>query len=137
MSTAFFEVPLTLKVKPGGDAELWPPKILHETDYQYFLIREDGKEAIVKVAAESTELKRLASDKDCNKLTMKQRSSLQQSYSEPKTKQRYRKKVQFLESEEGIQSDDYIRDEKGNIIVDTIQTVRSGTYLIDVPLVQE
>lgn len=55
------------------------------------------------------------------------------NYPQPKQKSKFRMKSQVLKQREAAEQDEL--DEKGSKIIDTIQTVRSGFYLIDVPII--
>ena len=131
MATAYFKIKLSLDTK-AGKARLVPPKLLKDIDFGYVLVKEGGSEAIVKVDATSDAIKKIDNNKDFEKLTPKQMEAAIKNYPIAKKKRLYRPaKVEAgAEPQTGI----YQKDEKGNLIVDTVQTVRSGYHLIDVVL---
>ncbi len=128
MAKSLFQVTVSVKPKVGGQAELTPAKSLKGVEYRFVAVKEGGDEAIVMVEGPEAELKALEKDKHCRKLTPKQADTLRHSYPALKVKKKFR-----LQPSGGR----YETDENGQPIVDTIQTVRSGFYLIDVPVVSE
>lgn len=135
MPVAFFQVTLTVKAKRGGEAELVPPKVLQDMDYQFVIVKEGGAEGIVQIEASETKLKEVGGDKECKLLTARQKEKLQESYPLPKLKKKYRTRSQDQAAGEVASVGGAFEvDEQGQPIVDTLQTVRSGFYLIDVPI---
>jgi len=133
MAVAFFHIPLSVKPAGGGDAELIPPGVLQGLNYRFVIIKEGGEEGIVKLEEPQQVLQKVAEQGDCKKLTAKQLKDLKQSYTRPKIKQKYRTREQVQEDDETT-AEPFELDDKGNRIIDTFQTVRSGFYLIDVPV---
>ncbi len=137
MSVAFFQISLSVQPK-GGEAELVPPKVLQDLNYRFVIVKDGGEEGIVKLEESEAVLKKVEKDKDCKKLTKKQMEALQKKYPQPKLKQKYRMRTQTEEQgETETVSEPFEVDDKGNKIIDTFQTVRSGFYLIDVPIVSQ
>lgn len=133
MAVAIFQIPLSVKPNAGGEAQLVPPEILQDLNYRFIIVKEGGEEGIVKLNEPQQGLQKVAEQRDCKKLTAKQLEDLKQSYPRPKIKQKYRIREQVQE-ENGATAEPFELDDKGNRIIDTFQTVRSGFYLIDVPV---
>ena len=133
MAVAFFQIPLSVKPKAGGEAELVPPQALQDLNYRFVIVKEGGEEGIVKLEESRQVLQKVAEHEDCKKLTERQLEELKQSYPQPKLKQKYRTREQIEEEDEAT-AEPFDLDDKGNRIFDTFQTVRSGFYLIDVPV---
>jgi hypothetical protein len=138
MPAAFFQVRLSVQPKSGGEAELMPPQVLQGLDYQYVVVKEGGEEGIVKLDGPDSALKQVERDKDCKKLTPRQLEALRANYPKPKLKTKYRTQMQLQSMGEALPMPGaFAVDEAGNKIVDTVQTVRSGFYLIDVPVLTQ
>lgn len=133
MAIAFFQIPLSVQPQPGGEAVLVPPDVLQDLNYQFVLVKEGGEEAIIQLDTAETDVKKLDKDKHCTKLTEAKLKTLKASYPTPKLKQRYRVHLDAPE----ITSEPFEVDQQGDKVVETVQTVRSGFYLIDVPVVAE
>ncbi len=134
MSQTYFKVPLSLSVKPKGEAELLPPDILTGLDFNFIQVKENGEEAIVTLAATDPTLQQVEETPECVKLTLAQAQNLKDQYQSPRIKQKYRPAtVNPAEPEQENQP--FETDQQGNRIIDTYQTVRSGFYLIDTPIV--
>lgn len=136
MPEKFFQIPLSIKPKGGGEAEFVSPKILQGMNYAFVIVKEGGEEGIIRLDEPETKLKKIEKDKDCKRLSVKQMETLWKSYPSPKIKKKYRMRPQIPETGMEI-GEPFEVDEKGNRIVDTIQTVRSGFYLIDVPILAQ
>ncbi len=133
MAIAFFQIPLSVKPTGGGDAELVAPEVLQGLNYRYVIVKEGGEEGIIKLEESQQVRRKVAEQQDCKKLTAKQVEELKQNYPRPKLKEKYRTHQQ-VEEEDEVTDEPFELDDKGNRIIDTIQTVRSGFYLIDVPV---
>lgn len=133
MTVAYFQIPLSVKPKNGGEAVLEPPKALDGLNFGFVAVREGGKEGIIRVEEAEAVLKNIEEQKDCMRLTAQQAEAARKNYSKPKQKSKFRMKSQVLK--QGEAAEQYELDEKGSKIIDTIQTVRSGFYLIDVPII--
>lgn len=129
----YFQVALTVQPKKSGSAELVPPKALQGIPFDFIIVKGDGSEGIIRVEAAEATIKKIEADSQCKKLTDKQVESIRKSYPAPKLKQKFRLRDQ-ADINPGKPDDQYVLDAKGNKIVDTFQTVRSGFYLIDVPV---
>jgi len=136
MTMAYFQVDLSVKPGSGGQAELVLPKALKGLDYQFIIVKDGGQEGIIKFEAPAEAIKKLEKHKQCKKLTTKQMEKLMDSYLPPRTKKKYREKVEIVEGEgEAVSAVKVFElDQKGQQIIDTVQTVRAGFYMIDVPL---
>ena len=135
MPVAFFQIPLSVQPKGGGEAELVPPKALQGQNYRFVIVKDGGEEGIVKLEESEALLKKVGKAKDCKKLTKEQMKTLQKNYPRPKLKQKYRMRTQIEERGEAeTVGEAFELDDKGNKIINTFQTVRSGFYLIDVPV---
>lgn len=131
MPENYFKIPLSVEPKKGGLAEIVPPKILQDLNYVFVIVKDGGEEEIIKVEEPESVLKKIEMDKDCKRLTAKQMELLRKSYPTPKIKKKYRIRPQTSEAG-GEGGERFELDDKGNRIIDTFQTVRSGFYLIDV-----
>lgn len=134
-NTNYYQVTLSVRPKSGGAAELALPKSLEGINYGYMIVKDGGTEAIVWVQASEAQLKKLDADPLCKKLTGKQLESLQKSYPAPKLKKVYRLRT-IEDAHENNPASPYETDKNGNPIVDTVQTIRAGFYLIDVPVTE-
>lgn len=138
MSENFFQITLSIEPKSNGKAELVSPKVLLELNYQFVIVKDGGNEGIISIDEPDAVLKEVEENKDCKKLTVKQMKTLQKSYPAPKIKKIYRKRTQIPEpGEVETTGEEFEVDEKGNRIIDIVQTVRSGFYLIDVPVLEQ
>ena len=131
----YFQVTLTVKPKSGGAAELVVPKPLQGQNYDFISVKGDASEGIVRVEAPETAIKMVEADSQCKRLTVKQVESVRKSYPAPKLKQVFRLR-DTAEAGRDQPGGLYELDAEGNKIVDTMQTVRSGFYLVDVPVVE-
>ncbi len=139
MSVTFFQIVLSVQPKGGGEAEPVPPKVLQGLNYRFVIVKDGGKEGIIKLEEPNEVIKKVEKDKNCKKLTEKQMGKLQKTYPVPKIKKRYRMRTQAPEEEVGTETaaEPFEVDDKGSKIIETFQTVRSGFYLIDVPVLTE
>jgi len=103
---------------------------LRAVPHDFVLVNSGGAEAIVRVEQTENMLKMLAQETNSAKLTPKQLAETRASYAAPSLKQRYRP-VDASQPSKG-----FACDKQGHPIVETVQTVRSGIYLIDVPVVE-
>ena len=136
MAVAYFQIQLSVQPKSGGGAVLVPPTVLQSTNYAFVIVKEGGAEAIVRIEGTDAVLRQVEKDKNCKKLTAKQLAALQESYPKPKIKSKYRTQEQ-PQATGAAPLALFEVDETGNKVVDTFQTVRSGFYLIDVPILPE
>ena len=135
MPVAFFQVQLSVQPKARGEAELLPPQILQGLNYHFILVKDGGAEGVIKLEELDAVLKLVEKDKTCRKLTVKQLETLQASYPKPKIKQKYLMRPQSPDvSSAEVGGALFAVDDVGNPVVETIQTVRAGFYLIDVPI---
>jgi hypothetical protein len=134
MPENYFQIQLSVKPKEKGEAELVPPKVLQDLNYSFVVVKEGGEEGIVNVDEPDEVIKKIEKDKNCKRLTAKQMETLQKSYPSPRIKRKYRM-LPLLQAGKG--SEQFKVDDKGDRVVDTFQTVRSGFYLIDVPILAQ
>ncbi len=127
MPVVYFQVQLKVQPTSGGDAELAVPSVLRDLNYHFILVKDGGEEGIVAVDESKAALDTIGADKACTKLTTKQADTLRQSYPPPRLKQRFRPAP-------AASDEKFVLDKKGKPVVETVQTVRSGFYLIDVPV---
>src|SRR5262245_19465303 len=138
MASAYLQIQLSVQPQKHGEAVLVPPLVLKDVNYSFVIVKEGGTEAVVKVEEPDARLKQVEKDQYCKKLTAKQLETLQASYSKPKIKRKYRAQPQSETTEATKTAPGlFAVDQIGNKIVDTFQTVRSGFYLIDVPILIE
>jgi len=130
MTQALFQVVTSVRPKGGGEAELVLPKVLSGVAYRIVVVKEGGEEVIVAVEGANAELKALTQDQNCHKLTPKQADTLRKNYPAPNLKKKYRPRPADAAPEGG----QFETDDQGRPIMDTFQTVRSGFYMIDVPI---
>jgi hypothetical protein len=135
VATAYLQVPLTVQPK-GGSAELVPPKAVQSLNYHFVTVKDGGTEAIIRLEEPPAVVKEVEQNEDCKKLTAKQVEAVRKSYPSPKLKQQYRvmQRVEMADQDDARDVQPTADEEP---IVDTIQTVRAGFYLIDVPVVAE
>lgn len=133
MPGAFFRVRLSVRPRGGGEAELVLPNTLQDLQYRFVIVKEGGEEGIVRIEEPEAVLETVERDKDCRKLTAKRVETLKKEYPAPKLKKKYRTGPQGHEAGERRPLDWlFAVDAQGNRILDTLQTIRSGFYLIDV-----
>ncbi len=138
MSENFFQITLSIEPKSNGKAELVSPKVLLELNYQFVIVKDGGNEGIISIDEPDAVLKEVEENKDCKKLTVEQMKISQKSYPAPRIKKIFRKRTQILgPGELETTGEEFEVDEKGNRIIDIVQTVRSGFYLIDVPVLEQ
>jgi hypothetical protein len=130
MAVAFFQVQLSIQPKEHGEAELILPKAFPEINHQFIIVKEGGEEGIIKIETSEANLKKLENNESCKKLTESEMKALKESYPNPKLKQKYRFPTQ-------AESEPFVVDQQGERLIDTWQTVRSGFYLIDVPVLTQ
>jgi hypothetical protein len=137
MSVAFFQIPLSVQPKGGGEAELVPPQVLRDLNYAFVIVKEGGEKGIIRVEASEAILEEIQREQNCQRLALEQVETLQKSYPLPKLKHKYQpqRQTQAAEAQPVSGSDEV--DDQGKKIIDTFQTVRSGFYLIDVPVLAE
>jgi len=167
MPVAFFQVPLSVQPKSGGTAEILVPEVLRDLNYGFVIVKEGAEEGIVRVDASETDLKKITGEANCTRLDLASLKALYESYPKPKLKQQYQTKAptpqplpataaiprppqvageamepppsQPPQAEVGgnIPGQQFETDDQGNPVLITLQTVRSGFYLIDVPIVEK
>lgn len=135
MPVVYYQVPLKVQPTGGGDAALTVPKVLRDLNYHFVLVKDGGEEGIVAVDEPKATLDTIGEDKAITKLTAKQADTLRQSYAPPRLKQQFRPVT--ATGDESAPAEQFVLDDKGKRVVDTVQTVRSGFYLIDVPVVSD
>lgn len=128
MTVAFFQVQLSVETKEHGEAKLVLSEPLPELNYQFVIVKEGGEEGIIKVETSEENLQKIEQNQHYKKLTTSQMETLKSSYPAAKVKQKYR--VTTSETNEP-----FVVNESGERVIDTWQTVRSGFYLIDVPVI--
>lgn len=128
MASAFFLVPLSVQTKDYGEAELATPEVLQNVNHQFVIVKEGGEEGIIQVETSEANLQDIEKNEHCQKLNESQLETLKASYPAPKIKQKYRLSTTGND-------EPFVVDESGERVVDTWQTVRSGFYLIDVPVI--
>ncbi|HEX9374162.1 MAG TPA: hypothetical protein VF897_24325 [Roseiflexaceae bacterium] len=135
MPVAFFQVRLSVQPTSGGQAELVVPDVLHDLDYRFVIVKDGGEEGIVRLDAPADVIDRVSKDQRCTKLTAKQAEALRGSYPPPRLKQRFRiAPTPSEDASSAVAIEQFAVDDQGSRVVDTTQTVRSGFYLIDVPV---
>jgi hypothetical protein len=128
MPVVLFRVPIAVE-SVGGQAAPAVPAALDGLNYR-FVIARDGAEAIVEVDAPKEALERVAADAACERLTAREAAKLREGYPPPRLKRRFRP------AEAGA-GGEYALDAQGNPVVETVQTVRAGLHLVDIPLPAE
>jgi hypothetical protein len=100
-------------------------------------VNAGAKEAIVRVEAAKQVLSRLADADECRELSIKQAQALISTYQQPKLSRKYRKPPNLSHSPSGpeppVARGGKPEDDQEPVI-ETVQTVRSGFYLVDVPV---
>jgi hypothetical protein len=134
MPVVHFQVKLSVRPGSGGEAKLVLPDMLQDKPYQFVILKAGGEEAIVRVEAPDAVLKEIGKDPGIRKLTSQQAAGLQKSYPRPALKRKYRMQTPDPKAASGDLPMTYEVDANGQPIIDTYQTVRSGFYLIDVPV---
>lgn len=135
MPVAFFQVNLSVQPKKGGEAGFILPQVLQDLPYEFVVVKDGGEEGILRLEQADAVLKEVAKEPNCKRLTAKQMEALRRAYPQPRLKKKYRERILTEESDEnGFAGDEFAVDHDGNRIIDTFQTVRSGFYLIDVPV---
>ncbi|NJP10299.1 MAG: hypothetical protein HC866_13170 [Leptolyngbyaceae cyanobacterium RU_5_1] len=135
MAIAYFEIPVMVQPTTGGDAELVLVQELHGLAYQFVQVNDGGREAIIQLNAGEAGLQTLSQTSHFTPLTDTEMAALKASYAPPKLKQRYRRAQTDAQIEES--SLPFELDLHGNPVIEWVQTVRSGFYLVDVPVVNE
>jgi len=130
MAVTYFQVQLSIKTKEHGEAELIFPEVSPDTNYQFVIVKEGGKEGIIKLEDSEKNIQTIEKNENLKKLTESEMEALKQSYPTPKLKQKYRLPTQ-------AESEPFVVDQQGDRLIDTWQTVRSGFYLIDVPVLTQ
>ena len=135
MPIQFFKIPLSVQPKGGGEVKLVAPQIWQDLNYRFVIVKDGGTEGIIQLEESEEVLAKVERNEICQKLTPEQLEALKNSYPKPKLKQKYRLLVQTQEGDETEAATEvYEIDEQGNRIIDTLQTVRAGFYLIDVAI---
>ena len=136
MAVAYYQIDLSVRPAADGGGAFVIPKVLQTQDYQFILVKDGGKEAVIKMEASSTEIKKVAKDNKCKKVTKTQATKILKDYPAPRLKMKYRQTMITEKTEDDVERmiENFETDKKGKRILDTIQTVRSGFYLIDVPV---
>lgn len=139
MPVAYYQIPLSLQPTGGGQAQLAVPAALHDLSYQFVIVKDGGEEGIVRVDEPKATLDALAKNEGITKLTEKQMTELRAGYPPPRLKERYRLVAAPVaettgDGSDGVTVEQVALDEQGQQMLETIQTVRAGFYLIDVPV---
>jgi hypothetical protein len=129
--TALFQMHLTIRPTSGGQAELAVPDTIRDLDYHFVAVKDGGEEGIVRVNAPQKALAALAQDPACTQLADSQADELRKSYPPPRLKHVLRP---IHAPEDTAGSATFAVDAEGRPVIDILQTVRSGFYLIDVPV---
>lgn len=139
MVMAYFQVDLSVKPLSRGQAEVVPPKVLEGRDYQFIIVKEGVEEGIIQLNAPSDVMRQIEKDKQCRKLKKDEMKKLMETYPRPRIKKKYHEKTEVLKGkdEEATPIKVVDLDHNGNQIIDTVQTVRAGFYMIDVPVLQK
>jgi hypothetical protein len=139
MPVAYYQIQLALQPTGGGQAQLAVPEALHELSYQFVIVKDGGEEGIVRVEAPKATLDALAKTESLKKVTEHQVAELRAGYPPPRLRERYRLVATPPADAEvllGSASVEQVAlDDQGQQVLETIQTVRAGFHLIDVPVV--
>jgi hypothetical protein len=130
MATGYFQVVLQVRALKSAEAQLLAPRILDGLNFAFVVVKDDGTEGIVRVEEPESELKKIAHSNDCKKLTPKQLTETQAGYPAPRLKYRYGRAKDPVSGHF-----DFATDAQGNRVVEAVQTVRAGFYMIDVPVI--
>ena len=130
---AYFRVPLEVRPVGGGRAELSPPPALEGTGYRFVAVKDGGEEAVIEVDAQQRVLGRVAADGSCTRLSGDEAEALRASYPAPRLKQRRVEAMRF----EVPSGPEPVPGPAAEDRFETVQTVRCGFYLIDVPVAVE
>lgn len=136
MPENFFQIKLKVIPKESGEAELVPPEILQGLKFDYLIVKEGAEEGIIKIEANKESLKKIENDNDCKKLSSDQMKKVKKSYPEPKIKRKSRRLSGEM-GDTGTMKELFEIDKNGNRIIDKIQTIRSGFYMIDIPILTD
>ncbi len=132
MSHGFFKLQLSVKPKPGGVAEIAVPEPLAGLDWGFVAVKDGAEEGIATVEASDSAMKKLEKASGVERLTKQQADALLKAYPALRTKKKFRRSAPADDTSAKNATHDL--DERGNPIVDVVQTVRAGFHLIDVPL---
>ena len=128
---AMFQVQLSVHPTAGGGG-LLPPQPLQGLSYHFILVKDGGAGGVIRLEASEALLKQVEKDKACRKLYRQSTGHLQASYPPPKLKQKYRLLPPVLDAHPADAGGGLFEvDDAGNRVVETLQTVRAGFYLID------
>jgi hypothetical protein len=136
MPVADFKVQLSVQPTRGGEAKFILPEVLQDLNYQFVIIKDGGEEGIIKIDEPDQVLHKVEQDEHCQRLTTEEMETLKKSYPAPKIKRKYRSRSQTHVAGE-MAGEQFEVDAQGNRAMDVIQTIRSGFYLIDVPIMGE
>ena len=131
MTETYLQVKLGVRPTHGGAAELVPPPELDGVNYRFVLVKDGAEEGVIVVDEAPSLVTRLQKAPEITRLSGKQLEKIRASYPPPRLKQKYRAAAV---SEGKPSTAVFETDDEGHPIVDTVQTVRSGFYLIDVPV---
>jgi hypothetical protein len=135
MASAYFQVKLTVSPCDGGDAKLLLPSVFGAAGVEFLAVRDGAEEGIVRADAPDAVLDGLDSAPDVRRLSERQLDAVKRSYPPMKLKRKYRLRRPMAPGGAiAAGADLYELDAQGRPVVDTWQTVRSGFYLIDVPV---
>ena len=136
MPIAYFRLKLTARPTAWGGAELVPPTVVRDTNYAFVIVKDGGKEGIARIDEPQSVLATVEEHRDCSRLTPKKAQAMREDYPKPKLKEVLRRRPR-AEGAASAPGSPFQLDDQGKPIADTIQTVRSGFYLIDVPVLLE
>jgi hypothetical protein len=127
----YFQVPLAVRPTGGGNAELVPPEALRGLTYRFVVVKDGGDEAIVDVDASTEALAEIARDKRCRRLSESKAKARRAEYPTPRLKNIQR--GPSVNAGDPPPAAPEAADAE-RPVVETVQTVRHGFFLIDVPL---
>src|SRR5262249_30083489 len=107
------------------------PERVRAMSYAFVIVRNGGTEGVVRVEGEDSALQALGNDPSCRRIDEDQLRSLREEYQPIRTKQRF----QPDPTSPGRVAT--LLDKDGNPVIETVQTVRAGFYMIDVPLASQ
>lgn len=131
MGKVYLQVKLGVRPVGGGAAELVMPPELDGVDFRFVQVKDGAEEGIVVVDEEPSMVAKLTSAADVTQLSSTRQAKVRTSYPEPRLKQKYRAPATPVHGESATV---FETDEEGRPVVQTVQTVRAGYYLIDVPV---
>ncbi|KOU08787.1 hypothetical protein ADK86_03230 [Streptomyces sp. NRRL F-5755] len=132
MAEAYLRVKLAVRPTGGGAAQLVVPPELEDVNYRFVLVKDGAEEGIVVIDEAPSLITRLQRTTSITRLSGKRLAEVRAGYPPPRVKQKYR--VPEVSAGEAPTTG-FETDEEGRPVVEAVQTVRSGFYLIDVPVI--